>query len=341
MKILRGSLRITLAGSASILASVLFVPADASKAAPGTLTHEKARVTLRILGTYPNAATWPIGETSAPLGEAEPYTMNVGMSTQGPPTCGSNSLFSFGPLRPADFLQVWEVHVDLRQATLESIRLAVDWKRVVAGSDGASHVVAGDRRDITLGEGQRHLLDFTEVPTCLKSLALELGASIEEDTELAPRRIAYDMWLVSEKDGKRTTRRWQVSGKQGEKVDFDFGPVRTRFDEVRTTDGESNVFETTVDGHLRGRLKDDALEVALMANRGTGPSDRHWVAGGHGEKVVRVAAGETIQLDLPAPQEIPHPPGADRSEAKAHADEILRALAGQRVSLILTATPME
>ena len=116
---------------------------------------------------------------------AEPYIMNVAMSTLGPPTCGTNANFGFGPLRPRDAFPVWEVHAELRQATLESIQMVVDWKRLVAGPDGAVRKAAGDRREITLGEGQRHLLDFAEVPTCLKSLALELSASIEEDPERA------------------------------------------------------------------------------------------------------------------------------------------------------------
>src|SRR5262245_3631728 len=99
MRILRGC-RIVSLGGVSILAGVLFVPAAAPKAADGALSHEKARVMLRVLGTYPNAATWPIGEAEAPLSEAEPYSMNVGMSTPGPPTCGTNANFAFGPLRP-------------------------------------------------------------------------------------------------------------------------------------------------------------------------------------------------------------------------------------------------
>jgi hypothetical protein len=326
---------------ASILAGLLLLTADAPKAAEDVLSHEKARVGLRVLGTWPAAATNPIGETSADLSEGEPYTMTIGTTTSGPATCGSNVMFSFGSLRASDYLHVWEAHFELRQATLESIQLVVDWKRLVAGPDGGTRAAAGDHREITLREGERHLLDFVEASRCLKSVALELSASIGEETALANRRIGYDMWLISEKDGQRTTRRWQVSGKQGEKVDFDFGPVRTRLDGVHLTNGESDVFETTVNGHVRGRLKDDGLEVALMANRGTGPSDRHWVAGGYGEKLVRVASGETIQLDLPAPQEIPRPPVANTPEGQAHGNEILRSLARQRVSLILTATPME
>jgi hypothetical protein len=341
MRSLHGrSSRIASLGAGSILTGLLCVPADAPSAVEGALTHERARVTLRILGTYPNAATLPIGETAAPLTEAEPFTMNIGMRMAGPPTCESDALFSFGPLHPAEFLQVWEVHIEVRHATLESIQMVVDWKRVVAGPDGGPHVASGDQREITLGESQRHLLDFAVVSSCLKSIALELSASIEEEAEQV-RRISYDMWLVNEKDGKRTTRRWQIAAKQGEKVDFDFGPVRTRFEEIPTMDGESNAFETTVRGHIRGRFKGDAFEIALMANRDTGPSDRHWIAGGYGEKVVRVASGETIQLDLPGPQQIPHLPGSDPAQSKAHQEEILHAVGRQRVSLILTATPLE
>jgi hypothetical protein len=246
--------------------------------------------------------------------------------------------FGLGSLSEGDYLQIWDTRVEVRRAALESLQITLDWKRRTAGSDGPE---SGDLRDLTLREGDRHLIDFADTTGCFKSVALELTAAIAEDDELTARRIGYDLWLVAEDDGQRTTRRWQVSGKHGERLDFDFGPVRTRFAKRPPGNGESDLFETTVGGHVRGRLGEGGLELAVMANRYTGPLDHTWVAGGYGEKLVRVAPGETIQLDLPGPRSIPRPLAAATREPDERAGHVLEALARQRVSLILTATPME
>ncbi|PYQ19650.1 MAG: hypothetical protein DMF79_12110 [Acidobacteria bacterium] len=100
--------------------------------------------------------------------------------------------------------------------------------------------------------------------------------------------------------------------------------------------------DTRVFGQVRGRVQNDgSLEVALLAKREDNPDHRHWAIGGHGEKRVRITAGETIRLELPAPNpDVRHE--SDRSELKRDVDRgIMAALRDRTVSLVLTARPVD
>jgi hypothetical protein len=233
----------------------------------------------------------------------------------------------------------------VRAASLEKIELDVDWKRYVRGANGERRATAGDSGAITLGEGQRRLLDFVRmrnVPgweSCYDSLALELEAKVAEDPALADRRIAYDLWLVDEgPGGSSTTRRWQMAGKHGESRDFDFEPVRLALPGGGTPAG----LDTRVSGAVRGRVRDDgSFEVALRAIRTDSPDDHHWAVGGHGEKRVRIGAGETIRLELPAPDpDVSREPEGSTMRKDVERG-VLAILRERTVSLVLTAKPTE
>jgi hypothetical protein len=181
------------------------------------------------------------------------------------------------------------------------------------------------------------LLDF--VPAfeassgCWRNLTLELSASIPEDPAFKDRRIGYDLWLVSEDRGRRLTRRLQLIGRQGEKVAFDYGILRSRLPVSPPPGKEAYVMETTVTGSVRSRVQPDgSIELLLAAHRGAHPSDGGWFRGAHGEKKVRAVPGETLRLELPAP----NPVGDHDDEPNT-----FRALAEQHVALVLTPTIMD
>ena len=91
--------------------------------------------------------------------------------------------------------------------------------------------------------------------------------------------------------------------------------------------------ETTVTGSVRSRVQPDgSIELLLAAHRGAHPSDGGWFRGAHGSKKVRAVPGETLRLELPAPNPVDE-----------HADEpeTFKALAEQHVALILTPTLVE
>jgi hypothetical protein len=232
----------------------------------------------------------------------------------------------------------WDVNGTIWRAETDKIEVEYAWERRTRL--GSEQKPRSDRDHVTLREDDRVLLDFVPVPSaefpasCYRHVALELGVSIRAEPELADRRIAYDLWLVSEEHGKRVTRRSQLVGRQGEKLLFDYGTLRSKLEGVTLAEGGSHIVETVVRGRIRGRVQSDGtIEVALLAEREVRPSDGGWATGARGEKVVRVAAGETVKLELPPPSSV--------GERVKDAAATLQAIGQHQIALVLTATPME
>jgi hypothetical protein len=230
-------------------------------------------------------------------------------------------------------LPLWQVEAVVRRAQMDHIRVGYSWKRLTAGRSPAAFA---DQGEATLSEGGRVLLDFVTVPTeaapCYRNFALELAASIPEDPVFQDRRIGYDLWLVSEDHGKRLTRRLQLIGKQGENVGFDYGTFRSQLPVAPRPDKGSDLMEMTVSGGIRSRIQPDgSIELSLVAFRTAHPSDHHWGRAASGQKQVRATPGETLRLELPPPAPF----------AGVNEPDTFRAIAEQRVALILTPTLVE
>lgn len=233
-------------------------------------------------------------------------------------------------------LPLWQVEGKVQQAGMDDIRVEYAWKRQFAANVGSASEAAY-RGTTRVTEGGRVLLDFVpafEVSSgCWRNLALELSASIPEDPSFGARRIAYDLWLDSQGHGDRLTRRLQLIGKQGEKVAFDYGTFRSKLPVAPPPGKDSYVMEMTVTGSVRGRIQPDgSIEILFTANRGAHPSDGAWFRGAYGAKKVRAAPGETLRLELPAPNQVD-----DHDNEPA----TFKALAEQHVALILTPTIVE
>jgi hypothetical protein len=300
----------------------------------------RARLQFRVVATWPGEETHPIGSfIGDPLEEGASTTANmqVGLlpATEGSP-CQSNLTMSVSPPRAADGpLPLWEIEGKVRRVEMDNIKVAFAWKRRSAGGAGSSPD-ASDQGEATLSEGGRVLLDFVPVLAassgCYRNVALELAASIPEDPAFKDRRIGYDLWLVSEDHGKRLTRRLQLIGKQGEKVAFDYGTFRTKLPLARNSEAGADVMEMTVIGSIRGRIQPDgSIEILLGAYRGARPGHGHWATGASGSKKVRATPGETLRLELPPPAPL----------ANVDEPDTFKALAEQRVALILTPTLVE
>jgi len=287
------------------------------------------------------------------VGESQVWSLIVGLDrdAQGSTAaCKYNINIPAFPLpeMPAQAAVMFEARLTVRAASVERIELDVDWERYAHSGDGGRRKVAGDHVMLVLGEDQRRILDVVEMRStpewgaCYSNVGVEVKASMAEAPDLALRRIAYDLWLIDEgPGGPEATQRWQMAGKQGEARDFDFEPLRRPFPGGEGEASGGRV-DTRIFGQVRGRVQSDgSLEVALLAKREDNPSHRHWAVGGAGEKRLRVSAGETIRLELPAPSpDVSHE--TYRSELKRDVDHgVLSSVQQRTVSLVLTARPVE
>lgn len=312
-------------------------------ATPGHAVGEdaprQAMVQANVVATSAGGETRSIGSMGIALQEGGSTTVSLRMSMSPPADgdrCRSNVTMAIGPAQtPAAPFPLWQVEGKVRRVTMDDIHVEYAWKRWSAGGVESSPD-ASDSGEAHLSEGGRALLDlvpaFEASSGCWHNVALELSASIPEDPTFKDRRIAYDLWLVSEDHGSRLTRRLQLIGKQGENVAFDYGRFRSRLALAARPDQAADVMEMTVTGSIRSRIQPDgSIEILLAAHREAAPGDRHWATAAHGSKHVRAVPGETLRLELPPPAPFA---GVDEPE-------MFKAIAEQHVALILTPTILD
>jgi hypothetical protein len=303
-----------------------------------TPVRRRAKLEFRVIATTAEAGTFPIGSFLYALEEGASTAANMQVtlspaSEESP--CQSNVTMGFGPQPPTGPFPLWRVEGKVRRAEMDNIQVAFAWKRQSEPGKG-SLPDASDRGEAHLSEGGRALLDFVPASEassgCYRNVALELAASIPEDPSFQERRVAYDLWLVSEDHGSRLTRRLQLIGKQGERVAFDYGMFRSKLPAAPRSDNGSGLMETTVLGSVRSRIQPDgSIEILLTAKRTARPVDGGWATEASGQKRVRAAAGETLRLELPPPAPV----------ARVNEPDTFKAIAEQRVALILTPTLVE
>jgi len=291
----------------------------------------KAKLEFRVVATWSKGATHPIGSFSEQLEEGGSTTANMQVRVDTPADaspCQSSVTGSVSPpAAPDGPLPLWQTEATLRRAEMDDIQVDYAWRRRSPAGD-VTH-----RGSARLSEDGHALLDFVPASEassgCWDNVALELSASIPEDSAFKDRRIAYDLWLVSEGHGNRLTRRLQLMGKQGEKVAFDYGTFRSKLTVGSRPNERTSVMEMTTTGNIRSRIQPDgSIEILLAANRGAHPRERDWYAEAHGSKKVSATPGETLRLELPPPA----PP------ASVKEPDTFKALAEQHVALILTPT---
>jgi hypothetical protein len=273
-------------------------------------TAREGVLDFRVLATRKGMPTGQIGGITMTLKEGQPmapFLVALSLTSNQTPCLGTGVLVTPSLRNPFEDekppILTWVVSGTVRRASTDQIVAAYEWKRTMLGPDGAprSESVSDE---VTLKEDGRVLLDLipavAQDPSgCLRNLALELGARIPEESAPPARHLAYDLWLVSRGAGPATTRRLQLIGKQGARVDFDFGPLVSGAP-AGIPERSTGRFETTVTGQVRGRLQPDgSLEIALFAQRGL--SYEHGTVAAHGEKVFRAATGEAVRLELPPP----------------------------------------
>ena len=219
-----------------------------------------------------------------------------------------------GPADPGQqhALHLWRATMQATKINEDEITLVVDWQRFDA-IGGRHEARAGDRRTITLKDGERHILDFVSSPAAgpgdCGSVLVEVEASLVDDPALANTTLGYDLWLVDEEPGGRqVTRHMEMAGRQRESIDFRFVPIGWSSDGSPATDNRRPDILVEVSGTIKGRLQPDgSMQIAVTPSRTVRVGDMSGSTG-YREKVLTAKPGETIRMDIP-----PSGPGAVRT----------------------------
>lgn len=280
-------------------------------------------ITIRAIprdGTPARTRAWDTN--SLPKGQADSTYLFAGGSPESLPerlrgvvdgeslcSTGSSEL-STGTLEDlvSRHLHVWKITSRAVGITDRGFSFDIEWVRY-ARATGARPVASG-RSTLILAEGQRHVLDLvhaagTSSQCDTGSVVLDVEARVKEDTTLSDRAIRYDLWLVhTDPNGAKRTSHLVQTGLHGMQLPFAFSPVRLP---ILSNGSPQTAFDAAVriNGQLRGRVRrDGAIVVELttgrrgaLEQRGTGR-----VAlpeGGEGRKVIQLAQGETVEVELP------------------------------------------
>lgn len=183
----------------------------------------------------------------------------------------------------------------------------LEWARYAAATGPVP--VASRTQRLTLSQGQTHTVDLlhnssSDCPTA--SIVAEIEAGAREDPARADTVLHYDVWLVRrDASGKKETRQFVLTGKQGAAVPFAFAPLVGEVPRLQANQYDFSV-QTNISGELRGRAgADGRLSIELTTSRqdrlyheGQDPSSNPGL--GAGRKVLDVAEGEAVEIELPA-----------------------------------------
>ena len=216
---------------------------------------------------------------------------------------------------------LWMFDVRLVSAVTDAVAFELDWRRHRRDADGGTQMIAGDERQITLTEDDRHVLDYvaatpgtcpTGRPSDIVSMTVEVEASPVDDRDLANEPLAYEIWAVHEDaSGARTTRVAKTTARHGKLASADFVPFSWPIT------GTTCEVTLRVAADLRGRVRPDGLIDLSVATRtslglegGRPVSDprllehtlalrRGMMISAAGRKHVTVTPGEAIETVLP------------------------------------------
>jgi hypothetical protein len=198
----------------------------------------------------------------------------------------------------------WRVAGTVRGADAGRVTLELRWQRVGV-PEGEAATQPGDRRTVTLREGELHILDLVHADPGSASLCanvvVRVTAAVAEPSPHTHAWLAYDLWLVHEgADGGRATRHLELAGEAGRPVSFQFAPLRWSLAGSPADAAAQDSVNLAVSGALRGELRPDgSVDLVLEAVRTLSlRADR---ASGQGRKTFTVRPGDTVAIEVPGP----------------------------------------
>jgi len=287
------------------------------RSAPPALT-EAVGVTLHTYRTDPSGATFETSSAGVDLrpGEEGTVTLLLGQfDAQGKP---EDTLCHGIGSQPATrealarAVEVWRASFTLLDATMDAVTVRADWTREQGARPGAARArVDGGVATFTLKEGESRTLDFLRRAAsdlsdfCGDTLRIDAKAEVKEDPAFADTRLLYDLWLLEEAPGAAAIHHHvQVEGKQGEEVTVTFPSLRWPLPGLTAKDGRPAHVIADLLADVRGRLRQDgSIDLQFGAGRwiGVGGGKRIGGIGDGGKKTLKLAPGEVVDVQLPAP----------------------------------------
>ena len=229
----------------------------------------RAEITISMLGTFRNGTTRIKATTGGDfrLQAGESRDAYFYISANG----AAGALDYQGPVRGSSrYKHAWTVKPRLVSTGIDAVTFELDWQRSSL-VDGKVSVAASDHRTISLGQGDRHVVDFVTCSPADSNVAnvlIEVQASPMENAEYAEVQLGYDLWLTQQPaDGAKTVRRIALNGRQGEKLSFKFDPVTLPLDRSARADADSPL-KMYVDGTIVGRANPGGtIQVALQTRQ--------------------------------------------------------------------------
>jgi hypothetical protein len=222
----------------------------------------------------------------------------------------------------------WAVSARLVSIEQDTITFDLRWTRVVNDPTLDPNTAMEESTRVSMRDGASGILDLVRAPTpsddrCA-SFALSLGTSF--GSQIHDAAIAYDLWLVhTDRDGQRTTERFQGQTRQGEDLAYQFRPMSYTGVGTRAADGKGPL-RLSMTGTIRGRVRTDGL-IDLAIDGWRVVSYEHGSGGTGGRKLLTVSDGETVEVEMPSPMLIT----LDRM------GEMSKVFAGHRTAIRVTA----
>ncbi len=217
-------------GFALVIAAALVAAPSAALAQAGAGTEPVISVTARAIS--PDGASRSSAGGTDPLVIGMPATHYLHAGRLGEKAiCILGS--SNGKVKGLDDLlktaaHVWKVTTTGVSSELGRQTIDLEWARY---DDGQTTPATSRRQRVTLAQGEPLTLDMLHNSSgacSISSVVLELEFSTREDPALADTMLKYDLWLVrTDASGKKETRHFVMTGRQGAAVPFSFAPLRS------------------------------------------------------------------------------------------------------------------
>jgi hypothetical protein len=136
-------------------------------------------------------------------------------------------------------------------------------------------------------------------------VVVDLDVRLREDPAKADEALQYDLWLVhTDASGAKQTRHAVMTGLHGERVPFRFGAIRFEAPRLAAHQYDFDV-ALRVMGDIVGRIgQNGRLDIELETRRRDsldrrGSARQTAFPGGTGRKVLSLAPGEAVEIEIP------------------------------------------